>query len=358
MNDLALIEIKNPLVVFSTSKGLDAIIDKIEAEVKNIDRDISTEQGRDNIRSIAFKLAKSKTALDKMGKDLTEEQRKQIEAVNTERKRAWERMEALQHEIRKPLTDWEDAEKNRVAGHEAALVHIESLGVFTDIPTTEQIEARIKQFSAVAPRVWQEFEPRYNYTVKTLSDGFAARLAESQKRDAEVAELEHIRKEEATRKQKEHEERIAKESAEKARLATEEKAREDAKIAADKAKDEQNKVEREKQEADARAKKAEADALAEREQAARDRIAAEEKAEKDADAAAQRERDKIAAEKKAEADALAKREADTAHRKKINNETLAAIVAVLNTTISPTDQAKSVIQAIAKGEIPHVKISY
>ncbi len=74
-NDITIITIQNPLQVFSTPNGLDSIIDKIEAEAKSIDRDISTEAGRDNIRSLAFKLAKSKTFLDKMGKELTEEQR-------------------------------------------------------------------------------------------------------------------------------------------------------------------------------------------------------------------------------------------------------------------------------------------
>jgi len=366
MNDLTTIEISNPLVVFSTPHGLDAIIDKIEAEVKNIDRDISTEEGRDNIRSIAFKLAKSKTALDKMGKDLTEEQRKQIEAVNAERKRAWERMETLQHEIRKPLTDWEDAEKKRVADHEAALAHIESLGVFMqDTPiTTADIEERIKQFNALAPRVWQEFEPRYNYTVKTLSDGLAASLAESQKRDAEAAELERLRAEEAARKQKEHEERIAAEAAEKAKKAAEEKAAADAEAERQRTEKERLRIEAEKQAAVDAAAKAESDRLAAIAKAESDRIAAEEKAKRDEEAAAQRERDKIAAEKKAEADALAAREADHAHKKKINNEAMGVIHKLIQDwsgSIEKSDgeeAAKQIIIAIAKGEIPHVKIIY
>ena len=377
-NELALIEIKNPLQVFSTPKGLDAIIDKIEAEVKSINRDISTHDGRENIRSIAHKLAKSKNALDKMGKQLTEEQRLQINAVNAERSRAWDRMEALQEEIRKPLTDWEDAEKNRVAGHEAALLHIQQLAEFAETPDTAAIEARIKAFGALAPRVWQEFESRYNDAVKTLSGALEARLSVSKKQDAEKAELERLRKEEAERKQKEHEERIAKEAAEKAKADAEAKAKAEAEALAaavkaekEKAEQERLRVVREKEESEAKAKKAEEDritAIKEAETKAEiEKLAAEARAklakiqaDKDAEAAAQRERDKIAAEKKAEAEESAKREADKNHRRKINNEALERLLIVLagDNLLSADAAARAVIQAIAKGQIAHVKIEY
>ena len=374
--EIALIEIPNPLVVFSTPKGLDAIIDKIEKEVRSIDRDISTAKGRDNIRSVAAKLAKSKTALDKMGKDLTTEQRAQIDAVNAERKRAWERMEALQEEIRKPLTDWEEAEKNRVKGHEDALQHIVQMADFATVPTTEEIEARIKQFSSLAPRQWQEFEVRYNDAVKTLSGALETRLTVSQKQDAERAELERLRKEELERKQREHEERIAREAAEKAKAESEAKAKADAEALAAKVKAEQEKAEqdrlriiREKEESEAKAKKADEDRIAAIKEAETkaelERLAAigREKlakiqAEKDAEAAAQRERDKIAAEKKAEEEALAKREADKNHKKKINNEIHTAILAAMDTNESLSDQAKAIVIALANGSVPHVKIQY
>lgn len=358
MNELSIIDIKNPLEVFSASRGLDAIIDKIEAEVKKIDRDISTSQGRENIRSIAHKLAKSKNALDKMGKELTEAQRQQINAVNAERSRAWDRMEALQAEIRKPLTDWENAEKNRVEGHEKALLYIQQLSEFSSTPTTEEIEERIRAFSALAPRDWQEFGARYNDTVKILSGALEVRLNVSKKQDAERADLERLRKEETDRKQKEHEERIAKEAAEKVRVIAEEKARKEAEAAAIKAKAEQDRLEIEKQEAIARTKKAEDDAREAKAKAERDKIIAEEKAKKDAEEAAQRERDKIAAEKKLEADATAKREANKKHKAKINNEVRSAILAAMDTNDALTDQAKAIVIAIANGGVPHVKIQY
>ena len=357
MNAIALIEIKNPLVVFSTPQGLDPVIDAIEKEAKSLHADISTEEGRDTIRSLAFKIAKSKTALDKMGKDLTEDQRKLIDAVNAERHRAWDRLEALQHTVRKPLTEWEDAEKNRVAGHEAAIAYIESLAVFhTGWPTVAEVNERAEQFGKIAPRNWQEFQMRYDYAVKTVSDTLEKLLADATKRENEAAELERLRREEAERKQKEHETRIAAEAAEKAKKAAEEKAAADAEAERIRTENERKKIEAEKQAAIDAAAKAESERLAAIEKAETDRVAAEEKAKREQEAAVQRERDRADAVKKAEEAETARREADKEHRKKINNEALNAINAVLDA--SKSDMARSIVEAIAKGQIPHVKIGY
>lgn len=350
--DIALIDIKNPLQVFSTPKGLDAIIDKIEAEVSTIDQDVSTKEGRDNIRSIAAKLAKSKTALDKMGKELTEEQRAIVNAVNAERSRAWDRMEALQHKVRQPLTDYENAEKARVQGHEDALAHIVSLGVFEGDVTTAIIEERIKQFESLAPRNWQEFDVRYAYEVKMLSAALETRLAASKKADADRAELARLQAEEQARLQKEREEKIRTEAAEAAKKAAEEKAKAEADALAAKVAEEKARAEAEKQAAIDAATKAEMERLAAEGRA--------KQAQLEAEAAAQKERDKIAAEQEAEKKAAEAREKDKAHKAKVNNEALTAIekaAAIGDFTIPPAS-AQAIVIAIAKGLIPHVKITY
>ncbi len=344
--ELATIEIKNPLQVFSTPKGLDAVIDKVEAEVNAIDKDVSTEAGRENIRSLAFKLAKSKNALDKMGKDLTEEQRAIVTAVNAERSRAWDRMEALQHKVRQPLTDYENTEKLRVQGHEDALAHIVSLGVFEGDVTTAIIESRIKQFEVLAPRNWQEFDIRYAHEVKTLSAALESRLAASKKADADREELARLQAAEQARLQKEREDKIAADAkAEAERVAKAEADALAAKVKAD---------------ADAAAKR-EQDALDAVKKAEADKVAAAAKAEadkKDAEeAAAKAERDKIAAEQEAEKKAADAREKDKEHKAKINNEAKAAIIKV-GAIIDAEECAQAIIVAIAKGLIPHVKITY
>lgn len=79
------------------------------------------------------------------------------------------------------------------------------------------------------------------------------------------------------------------------------------------------------------------------------------KAKADQEAAVEAERRRIAATKAAEEAEAARREADKKHQAKINGEVLAALVASSHLT---EDQAKDVVRAVARHEIPHVSISY
>jgi len=52
------------LEVYQTENGLDPWIAKIRKEVESFVPDVTTKKGRDAIASIAYKVAKSKTALN------------------------------------------------------------------------------------------------------------------------------------------------------------------------------------------------------------------------------------------------------------------------------------------------------
>ncbi len=360
--ELTIITIQNPLQVFSTPNGLDSIIDKIEAEAKSIDRDISTEAGRDNIRSLAFKLAKSKTFLDKMGKELTEEQRAQITAVNAERKRAWERMEALQEEIRAPLTALENKDKIRTAVHEANIIFIAvDLVNFNPDASLQEIEEKMNILASKFQGLdMEEFAHRYEQAIDQTDKFLKASHARRTKEIADAAELARFRAAEEQRMQQERDAKIAKD----ARLLAEQKAVQAAEV-------ERQRVETERMAEAARAQKTIDDAaaaLAAAEKKAADDAAAaakalkdaQEKAERDKAAALKKQAGDAAAAKRAEEDATRKREADQNHKANINREARAAIKKVLDSYSGndPDGPAQNVIVAIAKGEIPHVKIFY
>src|SRR5690348_15385756 len=112
MNALVSIDISTltPATVFAPG-GMEGIISKLEAEVRAIDRDISTPEGREAVKSLAYKVARSKTALDEMGKELVAGIKKQAGAIDADRKLARDRLDALKEEVRGPLTAWEEAEK-------------------------------------------------------------------------------------------------------------------------------------------------------------------------------------------------------------------------------------------------------
>jgi hypothetical protein len=405
INALVLVQTATPLAVFSEN-GLDPLIERIENHARTIALDISTDKGRKQIRSLAHNIAQSKTALDDMGKKLVAGWKEQAKKVDLERARAWDRLDNLQKEIRQPLTEWEDREKNRIAAHEANLAEIAQAGSYTAVNwqtlPLQTMQDRLAELQRDKID-WQEFSARAKLATETAISTITAAIVKRQKHDAEQAELARLRKEEEERKQREHEEYIARAAAEQARLLAEEEARKVAEAEAarvraeqEKAERERQRIQREKEAAEARARRAEqekkdAEARAERDRIAaeekakrqkaeaearaakaeQDRIAVEARAKEDAriaaekaaadkkvaeEAAAKRERDRIEGEKKAEANAAAKREADTKHREHVNGEAVTALSREL-WHLSEEDCFR-VVKAIAAGNIPHIKISY
>jgi len=74
--ELALVPPKETaLQVFQAANGLDPYLQQIRAEIDAFVPDVSTKKGRDAIASIAHKVARSKTALDNVGKELVAELR-------------------------------------------------------------------------------------------------------------------------------------------------------------------------------------------------------------------------------------------------------------------------------------------
>ena len=379
-NELTIIDVSGVTAVelFAKSENVEDLISKMEKEAKSFVWDISTEKGRKAIASFAYQIARSKTALDGLGKNLVADRKAEIAKVDAERKKIRDRLEVLQEEVRKPLTDWENKEKDRIIMHEQRILLISNLSVFDFSPETWQIEERLAALSFNYENFdFEEFSKRaidaIEQTKKTLSE----MLKSSKKRDADRLELEALRKAEDERKQRERDEEIKRAAAEKARKEADEEAAAKAKAEKDKADKEKRDIEekaeqdrkdkedaeRRANEAFAAAKKAEADRIAAEKKAEADRVEAQEKADRDRKEAVERakkeEHDRIAAEEKQKADEIAKREADKNHRAKINRAALTVIQSIVDECISQkTDIAKAIIVSIAKGDVPNIKINY
>ncbi|KAA1057192.1 hypothetical protein [Azospirillum argentinense] len=376
-----------PASVFAPG-GVETILVKLEADVRTAakDLDISTDKGRKAIASLAYKVARSKTALDDMGKGLVEETKKQVALIDADRRVIRDRLDKLRDEVRKPLDDFEAAEQKRVEQHEAGIADIQSMPLFSGDRTTDDVADRLAKAQAIDTSGFQEFTARAEAAKAAAIATLTAALENSRARDAERAELERLRREAAERAAREEAERIEREkqeaadrAAEQARRDAEEKAcqeREEAERAAaaereriereaqaerDRAAAEQARAEREKAEAEERAAKAEQDrqealrrAQEAEEQAERDRIAAEERTRQREEEAAQRERQRIEDERRAEEEAQRRREADRTHRATVNNAAVSALAAAGLSDAA----AKAAITAIAKGEVPRVAIAY
>lgn len=244
---------KLDVAVLFTSSGMEETLNKIKEKAMAHVPDISTDQGRKDIASLAHKVARTKTLIDDFGKDRIAEAKKIIDAINPLRKQARDFLDALKSDVRKPLDDYE-AEQARIKEEE-------------DRKEKAKIEARIVAlqkvscvlpFFDVAGMTDDEFEDRLRKATeaheaekKRLADEEAARKAEAerlekqrQEQAAEAARLAEVQRkideqgrkaraemEEANRKEREAIE------AERRKIEAEKKALDDAKRAEQERKD-------------------------------------------------------------------------------------------------------------------------
>lgn len=349
----------NPAVLFSEKDAIEKLISEIERQARSEVPVVDTAKGRDAIKSLAHKIARSKTALDDMGKAIVTPLKEKAKKVDAERKIIRDRLDTLKEEIRKPVTDFEKAEKERIQKHHDGIERMESLSVsvngFGSLLTSSEIESRIADIeSTEMGECWDEFAG----SAARAKDGCLSKLktflVAAKQREAEQAELDRLRKEQEEREKREYEERLKREAAEQAKREAEERAA--------------------REKADLERREREAQEAAER--AERERIAAEERAKIEAENAKKRaeeekQRAVQEAERKAREEAercenerLAKEAADKAkreciamnktHQKEINN---AALVCFEQSGID-SEVAKTVIRLIASGVIDYITINY
>ena len=334
MNELQVIEQNAIAQAYAKRGGTDELFDRIAQEARSFVPDVTTKKGRDAIGSLAMKISKSKTLIEKYGKELVAEQKAQIKLIDDDRISVVKKFDELRNEILAPRDAWEQAEKDRVAKHEAAIRAVRSL---YDENTANQEAHAIKGYIFDLERLeidssFEEFEQEAKIAKLETLEVLRTTLVSREKYEAEQAELERLRLAEQARLQREHEERIAREAAEKATREAEEKARFEA-----------ERVEREKREAEQREARLKAE---------------KEAAELRAQQAAENERKRIEAEQFAQAEAAHKAEearlADVEHRKQICGEALKGLT---DLGVS-ADQGKAILNAINKGLVPHVSIKF
>lgn len=328
--DVALVALpseNNALDVFTKDEfaGVDPLLKHIRGHIVEFlaaSRDMANEADREEVRKFAYRVTKSKTALEAVGKKLADAQKEIPKKIDASRKRIKDTLDAWQKEVRQPLTDWEAAEDARTEKHKNALEHIATLGKPFEGTSAEAIRAALAEVSAVVVGTdCDEFITEYAIAKETATQSLTGALARAEKAEADAAELAKLRAADEERKKKEREEELRREG--------EEKAKRDAA-----AKAESDRIEKERVEEENKRLKAES--------------------EKKAEEAAAAERQKIEDERKAQEEAERVREKDRKHKAAINNEVLKA----LTDAGVGKDIGKLVIKLISSGQVPHTKISY
>lgn len=353
---------ENALQVYSAPNGLDPYLALIRAELDGFIPNVTTKKGRAEIASIAAKVAKSKTALDGIGKELVARLKDVPKKIDGERKRMRDTLDAWKDEVRKPLTDWEEAEQARIANHEAGIEWFRlRADENSDLDAAElagsiaEVEAR-----SVGP-AWEEFEAEAHRIKARALESLKAALATRQKYDDEQAELARLRQEAAERAEQDRLAEVARQAveAERVRAANEQQAQRDA----DALRIQQ--AEQATRDAEAREQQAEANRKAAEQRAEQERIAAEQRASEErqqaevrqqqaADQARQEEQDRQQRAADEEARQQQARQADTANKVKVLGEAKTAIM-----ELGVSEQiAKCIVLKIARGEVPNVTIKF
>lgn len=323
------------VAAFRKPGGTTELFERIAQEARSHVPDVTTKKGRDQIGSLALKISKSKTFIEKCGKELVAEQKAQIKVIDDDRIATVKKFDELRNEILAPRDAWEQAEKDRVAKHEQLIAEIKEAADYADEVNSGGLRNRIAFVEEkVIDSLLEEYEEQAKLAKFETLEVLRKALTAREKYEAEQAELERLRQAEILRQQQEREAQIAREAAERATREAEEKARLEA-----------ERVQREKAEAEQREARLKAE---------------KEAAELRAAQAAENERKRIEAEQFAQAEAARKAEearlADVEHRRKINQEAVSALCyCVAGLT---EEMAKDVIRAIAKPAVPNVSIKY
>ncbi|WP_313666181.1 hypothetical protein [Shinella sp.] len=384
------------VATFTDEKEFDKLYDAILKKVDEHKPDVSTKKGRDEIKSLAHKIAKTKAELDRQGFALTEEWRINKKKVDETRSKIKERLDALRDSVRKPVDDWEDAEEARLQSLKDRFAALDA-GRADANCSSDQIAAVLAEIEATEiGDDWQEYREEAAIAKDRAVAALRQNLAAAEKREADARELEELRALKVAKDEEDRQRREAEEAAEKLReravkarqyieevekgfiggepqpygiliyelekklpplidqlgehaadlhalrkgalatitLAMERQAADDAAKA-----EEKRKADAAEAEAAAKA----AAALKQAEDEARHKREVEE--------AAQAERDRIANERKAEDEARAKREADAAHRAKIAKDIADAL-----RTMSGRATPEAIAEALMNGDIPHCTV--
>lgn len=328
---------------FADGENLQKVADRIETLARGLVADVSTKEGISQIKTAARQIASVKKKVDDLGKTVVAELKALPKIIDKNRADFRERMESLQEEIRRPVTDIEERQK--------AIDDIKGTHFACAACNSQELAAKIEELetqrAAVTAEVWKE---AYEEVLKAFDAEIGAlstMKSAAEKREEDARRLAELEAKQAEADRIIREQKIKEEAERKAREEAE------ARAAAEKAR-----LEREKAEAERKAAEAE-----------RARQEAEERARREA---MQREQERAQAQARmahepapaAPAAPAQKPSKWTPEMKAVNNDIVKAIAAIIaerlqGFTIGGYEvAAREIVKAIVNNKINHLSVRY
>lgn len=335
---------------FKDGANLDGLYNVVQAKARALVADVTTADGVSKIKSTARQIASIKKRVDDIGKDVVAELKDLPKQIDANRKKWREDMEALQEEIRKPVTEIENrqAEIEEIRATHGKLV----------LSGSEEIKAAIESLDKIelTGDKWKESLEDATAAVTAEKGALEVMLNAALKKEAEARELEELRKKQEEAERIIREQKIREEAERKARAEAE------ARAAAEKAR-----LERENAEAERKA--------AEAERAAKEALEREAEARK-TQATASVDfpvfQGAAATAEQAPSAPVKKPSKWTDEQKKVNSAILARFAEIIRASLpkhiaghsdqgyelAANEAAKEIIKAIACGKIENINVRY
>lgn len=315
---------------FIDDKFIDSLIKNIRTKASAVVGDLNTVKGRKVYISMAADVRSTKVMIDEAGKDLVAEMKKRPALVDASRRKVREALDELAVQIRKPVTDWE-AEQERLAA-----------------------EKQMQDWHTEALELNSAFDKELALQIEAAH---ATALLDNYEYDRDIAE----KKAEAERQRIAHVEALKRQAVEEAQREADEKIQREREASAKREADLKAQAEQAERNRIAQAQKDEQDRKDAAAKAEADRLAAAQKAEREKQEAiaaeqlkAKQKEDARLAEEKRIADEAAARAANVEHKRAINQQAVADLVAAGITE----ECAVQCVKAIAKGQVSAIAITY
>jgi len=221
--ELETIEKMAPAKLFK-AKAIGTLLKAIEIEACAEVPDVETPNGRKAITSLAYKVARSKTTIDDIGKKYVAEQKAAIAVIDGVRKVARDFLDILKTTVRQPLTDWEEAEQKRIDRLTTAIAAIRILGETSSPATGAYLSVKIlevNQGMLKAMKITKKYGEYQDEAINAKNEALVTlidSIPAQKEREHEDRENERRRLEEEDNQRIEEEQRIARKAVEDADL--------------------------------------------------------------------------------------------------------------------------------------------
>ena len=214
MNEIISLEPLNARANFTHTQVEDAVA-QVSDHLQTIEVDTSTEAGRKQIASVAHKVAKIKTGVDKIGKSLGDDLREELSKINEVRKRGVRELQELQDDFRRPLTDYEIRQEERKKEFEAWIEKAQNLvPLINQSWDMEALENVKKEFEPLLEMNFHEYTETFNAIYEDFKGKYSLQYKYIKEVQKQKEELKALRRE-----KEEMEKQRAEIEAEKQRLA-------------------------------------------------------------------------------------------------------------------------------------------